>query len=198
MGVRAGVLALQGGVEEHVSVLRGMDVSVVEVRLPAHLDGLDCLFLPGGESTTLMSLLDRWGLAGPIGTMAASGLPVMGTCAGAVLMAAKVSEREHEIRQASLGLVDVEAVRNRFGRQARSFQEDLSVTGLDSPFPGVFIRAPLLHPLSGGVEVLASLAEGPVMVRQGSLWLASFHPELTGDDRIHRLFMRETGVAPQV
>ena len=198
MDIRAGVLALQGGVEEHVSMLCGLGLSVTEVRTPSRLTGLDCLFLPGGESTTLMSLLDRWELTAPLRSLAASGLPILGTCAGAVLMSSRISEREHRIRQDSLGLADVEAVRNSFGRQKHSFQEYLAISGLDSPFPGVFIRAPLLLPLSDRVTVLCSVAEGPVMVRQGNMWLTSFHPELTGDDRIHRLFLGESGVAPAV
>ena len=130
--------------------------------------------------------------------MSKSGFPVFGTCAGAVLLSSKVSEREHDIEQMSLGLADVEAVRNRFGRQTRSFQEDLEVTGLDAPYPGVFIRAPLLIPLSDRVTILSEVDEGAVMVRQDNLWLASFHPELTGDDRIHRLFLRESGIAPSL
>ena len=181
-----------------MSVLRDLGVHVTEVRLPEHLEGLEALVLPGGESTTLMSLLDRWDLTAPLRSMAESGVPLMGTCAGAVLMSKKISEQEHTVRQQSLALADTEAVRNRFGRQARSFQQDLSVAGLDRTFPGVFIRAPLLLPLTAGVEVLSQVGEGPVMLRQRNLWLVSFHPELTGDDRIHRLFLRESGIAPSL
>jgi 5'-phosphate synthase pdxT subunit len=185
-------------VEEHTSVLRKLGLRVQEIRLPRHLDGLDGMILPGGESTTLMSLIVRWGFREPLLSMSKSGFPILGTCAGAILLSSKVSEREHEIEQMSLGLTDVEAVRNSFGRQARSFQEDLTVSGLDAPFPGVFIRAPLLLPLSDRVTVLSLVEEGPVMVRQDNLWLAAFHPELTEDDRIHRLFLRESGIAPSL
>jgi 5'-phosphate synthase pdxT subunit len=179
-------------------MLGNLGVSVSPVRTAGQLRGLDAMVLPGGESTTLISLLDRWELSDHLRSLALEGFPLMGTCAGAVLMAGTVSENEHEVSQPSLGLADVEAVRNRFGRQVRSFQEDLHVVGLDEPYPGVFIRAPLLRPLSGAVSVLSEVAEGPVMVRQGNLWLVSFHPELTGDDRIHRLFLRESGVAPSI
>lgn len=170
----------------------------MEIRLPRHLDGLDGMILPGGESTTMMSLISRWGLSEPLRSMSASGFPLLGTCAGAVLLSSKVSEREHDIEQMSLGLADVEAVRNRFGRQSRSFLEDLTVTGLDAPYPGIFIRAPLLLSLSDRVTILSEVDEGPVMVRQNNLWLVSFHPELTGDDRIHRLFLRESDIAPSL
>ncbi len=146
----------------------------------------------------MMFLISRWGLSEPLRSMSASGFPLLGTCAGAVLLSSKVSEREHDIEQMSLGLADVEAVRNRFGRQARSFLEDLTVTGLDAPYPGIFIRAPLLLSLSDRVTILSEVDEGPVMVRQDNLWLVSFHPELTGDDRIHRLFLRESGIAPSL
>lgn len=187
-----GILALQGGVAEHECMLRATGVSTVRLRAPEQLCGIAALVLPGGESTTLMSLLDRWGLAEPIIALGRSGLPILGTCAGAVLLASEVCEAEHPVEQRSLRLADVRAVRNRFGRQVRSFQAELSVKGLDAPFPGVFIRAPLLEPLSDRAEVLCRVPEGAVLLRQGNLWLSSFHPELTGDSRLHRLFLRES------
>lgn len=184
-----GVLALQGGVREHMEMLRRIGAAVREVRLPGDLSGLSRLILPGGESTALIRLLDIWGMVRPLGELVQSGVPVWGTCAGAVLLSAEVAERDHEVDQPSLGLARVRAVRNAFGRQVHSFQQDLDITGLGRPFPGVFIRAPLLEPLSPGVEVLSSVEEGPVLLRDGRVWLSSFHPELTPDDSLHRLFL---------
>ncbi len=184
-----GVLALQGGVREHIEMLRRIGADVREVRLPGDLCGLSRLVLPGGESTALIRLLDIWGMIGPLKDLVDDGVPVWGTCAGAVLLSAEVAERDHEVDQPSLGLARVRAVRNAFGRQVHSFQQDLDIAGLGRPFPGVFIRAPLLEPLSSGVEVLCSLKEGPVLLRDGRVWLSSFHPELTADDALHRLFL---------
>jgi pyridoxal 5'-phosphate synthase pdxT subunit len=189
-----GVLALQGGVSEHEHMLREVGVSTLRVRSREQLDGICALVLPGGESTTLIALLDRWGLTAPLVELGAAGLPILGTCAGAVLLSTMVSEAEHPVDQRSLGLADVRATRNRFGRQARSFMVNLLVKGLDTPFPGVFIRAPLLEPLSDRVEILCTVAEGAVLLRQGNLWLSSFHPELTRDTRLHRLFLQGSGL----
>lgn len=184
-----GVLALQGGVREHVEMLRGIGTGVREVRLPRDLEGISALILPGGESTTLIRLLDIWQLTGVICDLVRAGLPVWGTCAGAILLCSEVTEKDHTGRQPSLGLARVAAVRNAFGRQVHSFQQDLEVAGLEKPFPGTFIRAPLLAPLSPGIEILAGVSEGVVFARDGNVWLSSFHPELTDDDRIHRLFL---------
>ncbi len=184
-----GVLALQGGVREHIEMLRRIGADVREVRLPGDLCGLSRLVLPGGESTALIRLLDIWGMIGPLKDLVSDGVPVWGTCAGAVLLSAEVAERDHDVDQPSLGLARVRAVRNAFGRQVHSFQQDLDIAGLGRPFPGVFIRAPLLEPLSSGVEVLCSLKEGPVLLRDGRVWLSSFHPELTADDALHRMFL---------
>jgi len=189
------VLALQGGVEEHVAMLRSLGADVVEVRLPGHLDGISALILPGGESTTLTSLLGRWDLLPALRRLVEAGMPMWGTCAGAIVLSAEVIERDHGISQAGLGAARVRAVRNAFGRQVHSFQQGLLVRGLDSAFPGVFIRAPLLHPLSEEVQVLSSVEEGPVLVRDRAIWLSSFHPELTSDYRIHELFLRDAGIA---
>jgi 5'-phosphate synthase pdxT subunit len=138
--------------------------------------------------------MDRWGFTAPLAELGGKGLPMLGTCAGAILLCSVVSEAEHTVDQRSLGLADVRAVRNSFGRQARSFLSDLTIKGLGSPFPGVFVRAPLLEPLSDSVEVLCSIAEGAVLLRQGSIWLSSFHPELTRDARLHRLFLQSSGL----
>ncbi|MBN1434823.1 pyridoxal 5'-phosphate synthase glutaminase subunit PdxT [Candidatus Fermentibacterales bacterium] len=191
-----GVLALQGGVREHVQAFLEAGVSAREVRSPAHLDGISALVIPGGESTTLMALVRRWGLDSPIIALAREGLPVWGTCAGAVLLSRSVIESEHDdFDQACLGLAGVRALRNAFGRQSHSFTQSIAIRGVDGPFPGVFIRAPLLQPIEEDPEILCCLDEGPVFVRQGNLWLSSFHPELTGDDRVHRLFLRGSGIA---
>ncbi len=190
-----GVAALQGGVAEHGVMLESLGHRVAYIRSPEQLRNIDALVLPGGESTTLVLLMARWGLFEPLKLAVRKGLPVLGTCAGAVLLAREVTEKEHPIDQPSLEAVDVRAERNSFGRQVASFREDLTVRGLDSPYPGVFIRAPLLFPLIPEADVLASVREGAVMIRQGSVWLCSFHPELTDDRRIHRMFLRESGIA---
>ena len=186
-----GVLALQGGVEEHLDMLRQVGAEAVSVRSPGAVSGLSGMILPGGESTALIKLIHRWELAGPIRELARSGAPLWGTCAGAVLLSSRISEREHPVEQPSLNLAPVHAIRNRFGRQVESFQEALKIAGLDRPFPGVFIRAPLLEPLRDSVEILASVDEGAVFLRSGRIWLSSFHPELTDDSRLHRLFVEE-------
>ena len=189
-----GVLALQGGVAEHISILMQLGCDVKEIRTPDELESLSALILPGGESTTLISLMNRWELTCPLKAMGEAGFPIFGTCAGAVLLSKEIDEKEHEITQNSLGLADVKAVRNYFGRQTCSFLESIDVTGLSEPFTGVFIRAPLLLPLADDVEVLSSVEDGPVLLRQSNLWLSSFHPELTPDSRIHRLFLESQGI----
>lgn len=190
-----GVLALQGGVSEHCKVLSSLGHRVVEIRDPDGLSGISALVMPGGESTAMLLLLKRWLLFEPLGNAIRAGLPVLGTCAGAVLLSREVTEREHPIAQDSLGAADVRAERNSFGRQVASFSQDLRIAGLENPFRGVFIRAPLLRPLSPDAAVLSSVDEGAVFIRQGNVWLSSFHPELTKDDRVHRMFLEESGIA---
>lgn len=190
-----GVAALQGGVSEHGAALASLGHRAVFIREPGVLSGLDAVILPGGESTALVLLMKRWGLFSPLREAILKGLPVLGTCAGAVLLARDVTEREHRVNQDSLAVADVRAERNSFGRQVASFREDLFISGLDGPFPGIFIRAPLLHPLGPGPAVLSSVKEGAVLIRQGNVWLSSFHPELTGDARVHRMFLKESGIA---
>lgn len=190
-----GVLALQGGVSEHRCMLSSLGHRVVDIREPGGLSGISALVIPGGESTAMLLLLKRWQLFEPLARAIRMGLPVLGTCAGAVLLSREVTEREHAIDQESLGAADVRAERNSFGRQVASFSQDLGIAGLESPFPGVFIRAPLLRPLSRDAVVLSSVNEGAVFIRQGNVWLSSFHPELTKDDRVHRMFLEESGIA---
>lgn len=170
-----GVLALQGGFAAHARMLDGLGARTREVRVPADLDGLDALVMPGGESTTMTLGVAREGLGEPLRAYAASGAPVLATCAGLIML-----DREH------LDILDLRCVRNAFGRQVRSFEEDLDVAGLDGgPLHAVFIRAPWVEEHGEGVEVLAAVDGHPVAVRQDAVTAVSFHPELTDDDRLH-------------
>ncbi len=184
--MRIGVLALQGDFEEHCAVLTRMGVDVVEVRLPQHLEKLDGLIIPGGESTTIGKLAERFGLLDPLRLLTMS-MPTWGTCAGLVFMA-----RDVGMSQPLLGVMDMVVQRNAFGRQVDSFEEDLEILGIDGgPFHGVFIRAPVISEVGPRVEVLCRLRDGrTVAVREGRLIATSFHPELTRDDRLHRYFLR--------
>ncbi len=184
--MRIGVLAVQGAFIEHEQVLKRIGVEPVEVRLPAHLEGLDGLIIPGGESTTIGQVAQRWGLLEPIRALARAGCPVWGTCAGMILMAKEVVDGVPG--QPLLGLMDVSVRRNAFGRQVDSFEADLEVPVLgEEPFPGVFIRAPSIERVGEGVEVLARLEDGQVVAaQQGNLLVTAFHPELTEDVRFHR------------
>lgn len=184
-GKKVGVLALQGDVSEHIRAFEeALDGAgtVVPVRSPADLAGCDALAIPGGESTTIARLIDESGLREEI--LAFDG-GIFATCAGMVLVAAEISDT----RFAPLGLVDIAVDRNAFGRQRDSFETDLPVKGLDAPFHAVFIRAPLAVRAGPGVEVLATVPQGIVAVRQGKHMVLSFHPELGGDLRLHRIFL---------
>ncbi len=174
-----GVLALQGGFEAHERMLRGLGADTREVRVPGDLDGLDGLVIPGGESTTMSLGIAREGLAGPLRGLAAAGLPVLGSCAGLIML-----DRDH------LGVMDIRAERNAFGRQVHSFEADLDVVGLPGgPLRAIFIRAPWIAEHGPGVEVLASLEGHPVAAREGSVVAVSFHAELGADERLHRRFL---------
>ncbi|MEZ5122267.1 MAG: pyridoxal 5'-phosphate synthase glutaminase subunit PdxT [Solirubrobacterales bacterium] len=176
---RIGVLALQGGFAAHARMLRSLGAEVREVRTPADLDGLDGLVWPGGESTTMMLGVRREGLAGPLRELVAAGTPVFGTCAGLIML-----DREH------LGVLDVTARRNAFGRQTRSFEADLDLPGIDGgPVRAVFIRAPWIEDAGPEVTVLAEVDGHPVAVQQGRLLAVAFHPELSGDPRLHARFL---------
>ena len=189
--MKVGVLALQGAFREHREVLDALGVDTVEVRVPQQLDALDALILPGGESTTMSRLLDTSGLRAPLGERLAGGLPVFGTCAGMILLAVEVADGRPD--QQGFGLVDVTVRRNAYGRQLASFEAPLAVTGLvGGDFPGVFIRAPRIDRTGPGVEVLAGHDGHPVLARQGAAVVASFHPELSGDLRLHEWFLRES------
>jgi 5'-phosphate synthase pdxT subunit len=194
---RIGVLALQGAVREHLNAIREVGGEPVEVRLPRDLAGLDALILPGGESTTMRTLIDLYGLREPILSMARGGAPMLGTCAGMILLANRIGDGEQPV----LPLLDVEVQRNAYGRQLDSFEADLDVPALgEEPLHGVFIRAPVLSDVGAGVEVLARDPHGrPIAVRQGRVLATAFHPELTGDRRLHRLLvdMIPTEAAPR-
>jgi len=173
--VKIGVLAVQGNFREHAAALARLGAEVVEVRLPEHLDGLDGLVIPGGESTAITRLIRLYGLEDAIRSFRGG---VLGTCAGMILL-----DRAH------LGLVDVEVERNAYGRQVASFEADLVLAGDEEPLRGVFIRAPRVAEHGPDVEVLAEHDGAPVLLRQGRFLVASFHPELTGDDRVHERFL---------
>jgi len=180
--LRLGVLAIQGGFEAHVKMLRQLGAAVTEVRVPADLEGLDGLVVPGGESTTIAKGLASTGLDEAIRAHRAAGRTVFGTCAGMI-----VCDAEH------LGLIEATAERNAFGRQLQSFEADLAVEGIgDEPLRAVFIRAPWVREHADGVEVLASYDGHPVAIRQGGVLACAFHPELTDDPRLHALFMAMT------
>lgn len=180
-----GVLALQGDVREHLAILDSLGVTPVPVKKPEHLEAIDALVIPGGESTTIGKMAVRVELLDPLRAAITNGLPVYGTCAGMILLSGSITEGDQPL----LGVLDIVVRRNAFGRQNESFEEDLVVDGLDEPFHAVFIRAPWVEKVGSEVEVLASVGEHPVMVRQDRLLATSFHPELTGDPRIHEMLL---------
>lgn len=187
-----GVVALQGAVSEHVAMLTGLGATVRQIRTPDSLDGVDGLVLPGGESTAMARAAAKVGLFETIRDRRQAGMPIFGTCAGLILLADRVEDGEALAGFATVGGLDISARRNAFGGQLASFSAELAVSGLEGPaFPAVFIRAPQVVAVGPDVEVLARTSpDGPVVaVRQGSLLATSFHPELTGDDRLHRLFL---------
>jgi len=183
--MKIGVLALHGAVIEHIRTLRSIGVEAVPVRLPGDLDGISGLILPGGESTTMRKLVARWGLREPIMAFAHSGAPILGTCAGMIILAREIAGGEEPV----FPLIDVTVDRNAFGRQLDSFETDLSVPILgDRPVHAIFIRAPIIERVGPDVEVLARLPDQRVVaVRQRNVLAISFHPELAGETRFHRL-----------
>ena len=185
---RIGVLAIQGDFLEHKHVLARLGVDAPEIRLPAELDGLDGLIIPGGESTTIVQLIDIYGFRPTLAGRVREGLPVWGTCAGMIVLADSLTDRRPE----PLHLMNIEVSRNAFGSQVDSFEADLDIEHVDGPpFRGVFIRAPVVNRAGEGVQVLAQLDDGrPVAVRQDAILATAFHPELTNDDRVHDLFRR--------
>jgi 5'-phosphate synthase pdxT subunit len=193
-----GVLALQGDFREHMAMLESIGSDTIEVRSPGDLELSDALVIPGGESTTIGRLATRYGLIEPIRQRCADGMPAFGTCAGMIFLATATTEGV----QPQLGVLDAVVERNAFGRQVDSFEADLSVVGLADPMHAVFIRAPWIDKVGDDIEILASVEEPvlasveepggavhPVLVRQGRILASSFHPELTGDTRLHQLFV---------
>ena len=191
--MRVGVLALQGDFREHLAVLAELGHDGVEVRTEDELADVDALIIPGGESTTIGRLATIYGLIEPLRQRIEDGMPVLGTCAGMIFLAAGTTGPE----QAQLGVLDAVVERNAFGRQVESFETEVQVEGLQAPVEAVFIRAPWIDKVGGSVDVLASVEDPatgrsrPVVVRQGNIFATSFHPELTRDGRIHELFLAE-------
>jgi 5'-phosphate synthase pdxT subunit len=183
--VKIGVLALQGAFREHLQMFRSIGVESVPVRLPRDVEGLSGLVIPGGESTTMRHLIDRWGMRQPLLDLSATGAPVFGTCAGMIVLAGEIAGGETPI----LPLLDVTVQRNAFGRQLDSFEGDMSVPVLgNQPVRGVFIRAPVIERTGPGVDVLARLDDGRIVaVRERNVIATAFHPELAGETRFHRL-----------
>jgi 5'-phosphate synthase pdxT subunit len=180
---RVGILAIQGDFEAHAKLLDGLGAEPLEVRVPADLEDLDALIIPGGESTVITLGIEREGLAEPIRHLVGRGVPVLGTCAGMIML-----DRDH------LALLDIATRRNAFGRQLRSFEAEVELQGLEGgPMHAVFIRAPWVAEHGSGVEVLGRVDEHPVAVRQGNVLAVAFHPELAGDTRLHRLLLSLNG-----
>ena len=184
--MKAGVLALQGDFRERAAVFAELGASVVEVRTPEDLSRVDCLAIPGGESTTIAKLARSAELVEPIRERARAGMPIVGTCAGMIVMARRVEDGEP-----LLELVDITVRRNAYGRQVDSFEADVDVEGVDHPVRAVFIRAPIVEDVGEGVLVLAEHEGHPVVLEQGSLVVASFHPELVGETRLHEYVLRK-------
>ena len=184
-----GVLALQGAFNRHTRVLGELNVATQEVRTPQDLASVDALVLPGGESTTMSQLLESSELFEPVKKMIHEGMPVFGTCAGMILLAKEIIDGRDD--QVSFGAIDIDVQRNAYGRQIDSFEAEIEVDGFNTPFQAVFIRAPRIVKAAQSVEVLAEFGVEIVLARQKNVLVASFHPELSPDQRIHELFVRE-------
>ncbi len=189
MKPRVGVLALQGGFAAHADILSSCGARVDEIRTAEQLAAVDALVIPGGESTTMSMLLERSGLLEPLAERLESQMAVLGTCAGMILLAGEVVDGRAD--QHSLGLVDITVRRNAYGAQLESFETDIAVEGFDTPFHAVFIRAPAVERVGAGVEVLARHRDRPVLCRSGPATVAAFHPELSGDERLHARFLAD-------
>ena len=189
-GVKVGVLALQGDTREHLAALSAAGAQASSVRRRAELDSVDALVIPGGESTAISLLLREFELLQPLRQRLADGMPAYGSCAGMILLASEILDAGEPGREASaLGAIDMTVRRNAFGRQVDSFEDDIEFDGLDGPIRAVFIRAPWVERIGTGVEVLARAGEHIVAVRQGPMLATAFHPEVTGDRRVHKLFV---------
>lgn len=186
-----GVLALQGAFAAHELALSGLGVATAQVRTPTDLAGVDALVMPGGESTTMSRLLETSGIFDDLKARLSDGMPVFGTCAGMILLATDVLDGRPD--QRSFGAIDITVQRNGYGRQVDSFETDIEVAGFAAPFHAVFIRAPKVVAVGTGVNVVASHDGVPVLARQGHVMVASFHPELTADNRLHAMFCELIG-----
>jgi 5'-phosphate synthase pdxT subunit len=184
---KIGILALQGAFAEHIATLRSLGVDTAEVRLPEELDGIDGLIIPGGESTTITKLMLSYELADKIKRLAKNGLPIMGTCAGMIMLALKVDKND----RLPTGIMDIEVKRNAFGRQVDSFEIDLDIPAIgDEPYHAVFIRAPKIENTGPNVDILAKLSDDTIVAaKEGNLIVLAFHPELTVDKRLHQYFL---------
>jgi len=183
--MKIGVLAIQGAVSEHINSFQRLGYEAIPVKTKESLKEVDGLIIPGGESTTIARIMQKFQLDEAIKSLVNQGLPVYGTCAGMILLAKKIKNDN----QYSLGILDITVVRNAFGRQVESMEVDLEVKGLDTPFHAVFIRAPVAEEPSPEVEILSTLKEGIVFLREKNIMASAFHPELGDDLRIHRLFL---------
>ncbi|MDO8362592.1 MAG: pyridoxal 5'-phosphate synthase glutaminase subunit PdxT [Actinomycetota bacterium] len=190
-----GVLALQGAFAAHEDALRGLGVATRQVRTPADLAQVDALVMPGGESTTMSRLLRTSHMYQPLADRLGSGMPVFGTCAGMILLATEVIDGRPD--QRSFGVIDLTVRRNGYGRQVDSFETDIEVRGLATPFHAVFIRAPKVMATGAAVEVLAVHDDVPVLAQQAHVMVASFHPEITPDARLHRMFLEHNGLSTE-
>jgi len=186
-----GVLALQGDYAEHIEMLESNGANVSEIRLPDQLDEVDGLIIPGGESTTIVQLIDIYNFRNKLVDMASKGFPIWGTCAGMIVMANELTDK----RPSPLQLMDIKVSRNAFGRQIDSFEENIIFNGVEGEIPAIFIRAPIVIDTSPDVEILSVVEHlsKPVAVKQGNLLATSFHPELTNDSRIHKYFLSMLG-----
>jgi len=184
---KIGVLALQGAFAEHIAILKSLGVDTAEIRLPEELDGIDGLIIPGGESTTITKLMLNYELADKIKRLAQNGLPIMGTCAGMIMLALKV----HKNDRLPTGIMDIEVKRNAFGRQVDSFEIDLDIPAIgDKPYHAIFIRAPKIENTGPNLDILAKLPDDTIVAAQeGNLIALAFHPELTDDKRLHMYFL---------
>ena len=187
MTLHVGVLALQGAFAKHVAALEACKVKSSEIRTEDQLASVDALVIPGGESTTMSKLLTSQGLVEPLRARLADGLPVLGTCAGMILLANEIIDARSD--QFSFDRIDLAVQRNGYGRQIASFETDIDIAGLDEPFRAIFIRAPKVERIGPDVEVLATVDDVPVLCRSGQTMVTSFHPELTNDTRLHQLFI---------
>ena len=184
---KIGVLALQGAFAEHIAILKNLGVETAEVRLPEELDDIDGLIIPGGESTTITKLMLSYELADKIKSLASDGLPIMGTCAGMIMLALKVDKND----RLPTGIMDIAVKRNAFGRQVDSFEIDLNIPAIgDEPYHAIFIRAPKIEHAGPNVDILAKLSDDTIVAAQeGNLIALAFHPELTADNRLHKYFL---------